>query len=83
MSRPPRTKKDDSPTPEAGSVPGTGADGGSVVVAIDRVSRHIRPLGPRVLVRVLKSPDRSEAGLFLPQGVAGLVRKIRGNRLDA
>lgn len=34
-----------------------------------RVSRHIQPLGPRVLVRVLKSPDRSEAGLYLPQGV--------------
>jgi co-chaperonin GroES (HSP10) len=34
-----------------------------------RVTRHIQPLGPRVLVRVVKSPDRSEAGLFLPQGV--------------
>lgn len=34
-----------------------------------RVSRHVQPLGPRVLVRVVKSPDRSEAGLFLPQGV--------------
>ncbi len=34
-----------------------------------RVSRHIQPLGPRVLVRVCKSPDRSETGLFLPQGV--------------
>jgi len=34
-----------------------------------RVSRHVQPLGPRVLVRVIKSPDRSEAGLFLPQGV--------------
>ena len=34
-----------------------------------RVSRHVKPLGPRVLVRVVKSPDRSEAGLFLPQGV--------------
>ncbi len=33
------------------------------------VSRHIQPLGPRVLVRVIKSPDRSETGLFLPQGV--------------
>lgn len=37
--------------------------------APQRVSRHIQPLGPRVLVRVIKSPDRSEAGLFLPQGV--------------
>lgn len=34
-----------------------------------KVSRHIQPLGPRVLVRVVKHPDRSEAGLFLPQGV--------------
>ncbi|HWB78161.1 MAG TPA: co-chaperone GroES family protein [Nannocystaceae bacterium] len=34
-----------------------------------KVSRHIRPLGPRVLVRVIKQPDRSEAGLFLPAGV--------------
>jgi co-chaperonin GroES (HSP10) len=33
-----------------------------------RVSRHIQPLGPRVLVRLIKSPDRSESGLFLPAG---------------
>lgn len=33
-----------------------------------RVSRHVQPLGPRVLVRVIKSPDRSESGLFLPAG---------------
>lgn len=31
--------------------------------------RHIQPVGPRVLVRIVKSPDRSEAGLYLPQGV--------------
>ena len=36
---------------------------------LPRVSRHIQPVGPRVLVRILKSPDRSESGLFLPQGV--------------
>ncbi|MCB9716113.1 MAG: co-chaperone GroES [Myxococcales bacterium] len=29
----------------------------------------MQPLGPRVLVRVVKSPDRSEAGLYLPQGL--------------
>ncbi|MCA9709164.1 MAG: co-chaperone GroES [Myxococcales bacterium] len=34
-----------------------------------RITRHVQPLGPRVLVRVIKSPDRSETGLFLPQGV--------------
>lgn len=34
-----------------------------------RVTRHIQPVGPRVLVRLVKGPDRSESGLFLPQGV--------------
>ena len=33
-----------------------------------RVSRHIQPLGPRVLVRLVPSPDRSESGLYLPEG---------------
>lgn len=41
----------------------------SAVEPATKVSRHIRPLGPRVLVRVIKQPDRSEAGLFLPAGV--------------
>ena len=36
---------------------------------IPRVSRHIQPVGPRVLVRIVKEADRSEAGLFLPAGV--------------
>ena len=39
------------------------------VAPLPRVSRHVQPLGPRVLVRIVRSPDRSEAGLFLPQGV--------------
>jgi co-chaperonin GroES (HSP10) len=61
MSRPPRSKpKDEAPTPGENDV---------VAVAAARVSRHIQPLGPRVLVRIVKGPDRSEAGLFLPQGV--------------
>ncbi len=37
--------------------------------AVARVSRHVQPVGPRILVRVVKGPDRSESGLFLPQGV--------------
>ena len=36
---------------------------------VPRVSRHVQPVGPRILVRVIKGPDRSESGLFLPQGV--------------
>jgi co-chaperonin GroES (HSP10) len=36
---------------------------------LPRVSRHIQPVGPRVLVRIVKEADRSEAGLFLPAGV--------------
>ena len=34
-----------------------------------RTVRYIKPLGPRVLVRVLKIDDRSSAGLYLPEGV--------------
>jgi hypothetical protein len=33
-----------------------------------RVVRHIMPLGPRVLVKVLPDDDRAESGLYLPQG---------------
>jgi len=59
MTRPDRPKpKPDEPESEP-----------LVVEPAPKVTRHIRPLGPRVLVRVLKSPDRSEAGLFLPAGV--------------
>ncbi len=34
----------------------------------DRVSRHVMPLGPRVLVRIIRSTDRSAGGLYLPPG---------------
>lgn len=33
-----------------------------------RTVRHIKPLGPRVLVRIVKLEDRSDSGLYLPQG---------------
>ena len=33
-----------------------------------KVSRHVQPIGPRVLIRVIKTPDRSESGLYLPAG---------------
>ena len=36
-----------------------------------RVSRHVQPVGPRILIRVIKTPDRSESGLYLPAGAKG------------
>jgi co-chaperonin GroES (HSP10) len=33
-----------------------------------KLTRHVQPLGPRVLVRIIKDPDRLESGLFLPEG---------------
>ena len=33
------------------------------------ILRHIKPLGPRILVRVLKQNERSATGLYLPDGV--------------
>ena len=34
-----------------------------------RPVRYIKPLGPRVLVRIVKLEERSSAGLYLPDGV--------------
>lgn len=39
----------------------------------DRVSRHVMPLGPRVLVRIIRSTDRSAGGLYLPPGARDAV----------
>ncbi|NVB42456.1 co-chaperone GroES [Pseudenhygromyxa sp. WMMC2535] len=33
-----------------------------------KVTRHVQPLGPRVLVRLIKDSDRLDSGLFLPEG---------------
>ncbi len=33
-----------------------------------RVTRHVMPLGPRVLVRLLPGETRTSAGLYLPAG---------------
>ncbi|MFO0635637.1 MAG: co-chaperone GroES family protein [Nannocystaceae bacterium] len=64
MNRPrPKSK----PAAESGATPSIETP--TIVEPSARVSRHIQPLGPRVLVRIVKHPDRSEAGLFLPQGV--------------
>jgi co-chaperonin GroES (HSP10) len=35
---------------------------------MNRMVRHIMPLGPRVLVKVLALDDRADSGLYLPQG---------------
>ena len=35
---------------------------------VTQTARHVRPLGPRVLVRLIPGGDRSAGGLFLPPG---------------
>jgi co-chaperonin GroES (HSP10) len=35
---------------------------------MNRVVRHIMPLGPRVLVKVMPEAERAESGLYLPAG---------------
>lgn len=40
-----------------------------------KISRHVQPLGPRVLVRIVKDPDRLESGLFLPEGAKENTRQ--------
>jgi co-chaperonin GroES (HSP10) len=40
-----------------------------------KLTRHVQPLGPRVLVRIIKDPDRLESGLFLPEGAKENARQ--------
>ena len=40
-----------------------------------KVTRHVQPLGPRVLVRIIKDPDRLDSGLFLPEGAKENARQ--------
>jgi co-chaperonin GroES (HSP10) len=35
---------------------------------LERLSRHVQPLGPRVLIRIKRGTDRLDSGLFLPKG---------------
>ena len=55
-------ERDDDPDHDA-------SDSTTIAAPVPRLTRHVQPLGPRVLVKLIKSEDRSEAGLFLPQGV--------------
>lgn len=41
-----------------------------------RVARHVMPFGPRVLVRILKTADRTTTGLFLPPGAKDAVAQL-------
>lgn len=36
---------------------------------MSKTIRHIKPLGPRILVRIIKPDARSNGGLYLPAGV--------------
>lgn len=48
-----------------------------------KVTRHVQPLGPRVLVRIIKDPDRLESGLFLPEGAKeGLRQALLGEVVE-
>ena len=64
MAKPQRNKKPEPPAPAPASTNEGDAPAPSLPAA-----RHVQPVGPRVLVRIIKSPDRLDSGLFLPQGV--------------
>ena len=38
-----------------------------------KVTRHVMPVGMRVLVRIIPSDDRSASGLFLPPGAKDAI----------
>lgn len=39
-----------------------------MIMTVKKRIRHIMPLGPRVLVRVIHEEDIADSGLYLPQG---------------
>ena len=64
---PKKTKKKNGKAAEEESPTIASPEGGRA--ALDpppRVSRHVQPLGPRVLVRIVERPDRLDSGLYLP-----------------
>jgi hypothetical protein len=64
VAKPQRNKKPEPPAPAPAPM-----DEGDAPVPSLPAARHVQPVGPRVLVRIIKSPDRLDSGLFLPQGV--------------
>ena len=63
-SRSKSSNKDAAPEDPQGSTSAPQADQGPEPV--QRVARHVQPVGPRVLVRVMEAPARLESGLYLP-----------------
>lgn len=47
----------------------------------DAKSRHVKPLGPRVLVRLEASEDRTSGGLFLPAGAKDAIAQAAYGRV--
>lgn len=47
----------------------------------DAKSRHVKPLGPRVLVRLETSEDRTSGGLFLPAGAKDAIAEAAYGRV--
>ncbi|MGF1510819.1 MAG: co-chaperone GroES [Myxococcota bacterium] len=41
-----------------------------------RITRHVMPLGPRVLVRLIPSEDRTSSGLILPAGARDAATSV-------
>lgn len=56
-------------------MPDAKPSGKPVLAPHDEKSRHVKPLGPRVLVRLEPGDDRSSGGLFLPPGAKDAVTR--------
>lgn len=64
-------KRNISPKTDWGAfadLPGESSAGGRTRVADSRRVRKVNPLGMRVLVRIRKDANQTDAGLFLPEG---------------
>ena len=62
MSKSRKQKPTASPAPEDDGHDPAAEDGAPP----KRVARHVQPVGPRVLVRIVDAPARLDSGLYLP-----------------
>ena len=66
MSKPKASNKRRHPKKEAADAPAAAADSERPDAPPKRVARHVQPVGPRVLVRIVEAPSRLDSGLYLP-----------------
>jgi len=66
MSKSKSTNRRRTTDADAAETPSTSLDVDEATAPPKRIARHVQPVGPRVLVRIVEAPSRLDSGLYLP-----------------